>query len=511
MAGTALADATSLIEAGRLGEALALLAGAPADDPRVGPLRRAAAAEALRRGVDLHQRDDLDGAAEHYRLSIVAEPAEAQAWRLLGLTAARRREAEGACRLLRVAVALDPSLADAAVALGSVLATRDRTKDACAAWGWAARLLPLDAGAWMTHGGLLLRLGRPAGARDAFLRAAGLRPDRFEPLLNLAEALDGLGQAGEAARHRARGQALRRRIGFRDCVDTVAIEVSSYCNRRCAYCPNSTHDRISGQRFMSDALFDRILGDLASIGYARTLLFHLYNEPLADRRILSYVARAHERLPGARLSLSTNGDYLDRAYLEDLHAAGLRDVHVSLHLQPGEAHTESRLFRRLELLEKAVGIAAEPDGYAVRERFAFRLPFRDMTISVSGVDYARQGTNRGGLLDGVGQPVGGGRTSLCLLPLTMFVVYHDGRVTPCCHIMADAPEHAAHVVGTVAEADSIFDVYAGQALSAWRRSLNLFGPKAEPCGSCSYWIDNPTYNDPAVQSLNQRAMDAFGL
>jgi hypothetical protein len=32
---------------------------------------------------------------------------------------------------------------------------------------------------------------------------------------------------------------------------------------------------------------------------------------------------------------------------------------------------------------------------------------------------------------------------------------------------------------------SIFDIYAGQ-LSAWRRSLVSFGPKASPCTTCSH-------------------------
>src|SRR5262249_55506305 len=64
------------------------------------------------------------------------------------------------------------------------------------------------------------------------------------------------------ARTREEAKAL-----FASSVRQVEIEVFTYCNRTCWFCPNSKIDRRSANTCMDEALYLRILSDLAEINY----------------------------------------------------------------------------------------------------------------------------------------------------------------------------------------------------------------------------------------------------
>lgn len=118
---------------------------------------------------------------------------------------------------------------------------------------------------------------------------------------------------------------------FKNIVFDITIETSSYCNRRCFYCPNSLHDRISKQVLLDSELFERLVGDLGSIDYSRRIQLGYYNEPLADPTIVDKVGRLRSALPGAFISIFSNGDYADEELLARLRAAGLNELSISLH------------------------------------------------------------------------------------------------------------------------------------------------------------------------------------
>src|SRR5262249_39144531 len=98
---------------------------------------------------------------------------------------------------------------------------------------------------------------------------------------------------------------------FAKYVRLVEIENHSYCNRTCSFCPNSSLDRISRVVPIDKTVYDRIIGDLASINYDQTLVWARYHEPLADDSIYERLAQARKALPRAFLSVTSNGDYLN--------------------------------------------------------------------------------------------------------------------------------------------------------------------------------------------------------
>ena len=122
---------------------------------------------------------------------------------------------------------------------------------------------------------------------------------------------------------------------FKKSVKLVEIEIFSYCNRRCWFCPNASIDRRSENIYMESELYESILRDLGQIDYSGTVSFGRYNEPLADQVVVERIRQARAALPNATLHVSTNGDYLTLDYLEH----GVPDVKVehlcSLHYTYG--------------------------------------------------------------------------------------------------------------------------------------------------------------------------------
>ena len=100
----------------------------------------------------------------------------------------------------------------------------------------------------------------------------------------------------------------RQRALFLQTVNRIEVETHSYCNRRCDYCPNVVGDRLGPNVRMKPAIWEKLLRDLAAIGYARYFVLNSYNEPLYDRAILDRIAEARAAMPKARIMIYTNGD-----------------------------------------------------------------------------------------------------------------------------------------------------------------------------------------------------------
>ena len=114
----------------------------------------------------------------------------------------------------------------------------------------------------------------------------------------------------------------------------IEIELASFCNRKCWFCPNSFIDRKSQSIELPDATYLKLINNLAEIDYDKLLNFHRFNEPLANKDlILKRVKQARSALPRAKLGIYTNGDYLDRAYLDALRDAGVTLIVMSYYFE----------------------------------------------------------------------------------------------------------------------------------------------------------------------------------
>ncbi|HEB87627.1 MAG TPA: radical SAM/SPASM domain-containing protein [Gammaproteobacteria bacterium] len=274
---------------------------------------------------------------------------------------------------------------------------------------------------------------------------------------------------------------LKRKL-FKNTVRRVAVEIFSYCNRRCYFCPNKAGSRLGDQKFLDKGIFFRILNDLASIDFDGRFGFTQFNEPLSDRIILERIAQARQRIPRATLFIPTNGDYLNRAFLRELYDAGLRWMSISVygpnHGVFDDEYVRRRTQRISDELELETAVVVDRPG----ETYMVRGHYQEMKIDLLGRNFDIAGYDRGGLIKEYSVS---NRTSPCFFPFLQMNVDWQGNVVPCCNVYADDPDHAKWVIGNLGDGRSIFDHYADSSLVDWRRNLFGFFHDKEPCSSCS--------------------------
>ena len=297
---------------------------------------------------------------------------------------------------------------------------------------------------------------------------------------------------------------------FSKYVKRIVIETSSYCNRRCVFCPNTDGSRIKARFSMPADVFRSVINDLAEIDFAGLVLFHLYNEPLADPDIFSRIAYARAKLPKASLSFNSNGDYIRPETLTRLVQVGLNKLHISIYGPEHGRYDKDYVFSRVEEMGKLCGLSLQPSWVSDTE---CRLvdTFQDSGLSLPIIIQARDfnlaGYDRGGLVSFETQATPD-RLYPCPSPFDELLLTWNGVAVPCCNVVGDRPEHQAYTVGTVKKDRSIFDVYANGPLVDWRRSLIKFSEKKAPCAQCTRLSSPMTELSADHQAFNDE-VDAF--
>ena len=262
----------------------------------------------------------------------------------------------------------------------------------------------------------------------------------------------------------------------------VHIEIFSYCNRRCGYCPVAQVDRRSANNHMPEALFDKAVAELAAIAYDGDVSLSLFNEPLADRIVLRRARALKDALPQAFLYLNSNGDSLDRDYLRDLEAAGVDPLTITLHLAPGAPYDEAEVDQRFAEFRRRTGISL-----VVRDHLPGLMrresgTFGRIELAVYARDFRALGNDRGGLVREISPRRA--RVAPCDRPFGELAISYDGTIFPCCQLFADAREHDRYRIGNLA-GRPLAELFAADAMAQWRRGLLTYGPKQLPCATCS--------------------------
>lgn len=292
----------------------------------------------------------------------------------------------------------------------------------------------------------------------------------------------------------------RQRELFAQTVGRVEVETHSYCNRRCDYCPNVVGDRLGPNVRIKPAIWDKLLRDLAEVGYSRFLVLNSYNEPLYDRAILDRIAEARAALPRARIMIYTNGDYLTPSYVDDLAAAGLDYMHVSIHLKQGDKYSDVYVLNRIAEIAHRTGLQARFSQIRPNDSIIARFDTPKLEMETRAINFDRHGNDRGGLLPDLSPE--NPRTDPCNFVFQHFHMGYTGNVVPCCHIRSDRPEHAKHVIGNLDRAETIFDIFFGAKAAAWRRGLIHDRAKTGPCATCTAPV---ILNQPNWRELLQNA------
>jgi len=160
-------------------------------------------------------------------------------------------------------------------------------------------------------------------------------------------------------RMRAKSEWLREQ-GYLDYPALVHVETQAVCNAACNFCPYPNLER-KGVR-MSDALIDKVIGDLADIPPSVPFQFAPYkvSDPFVEKRLFDILRAVNRRIPHARISMFTNGAALTERKIAALRGvANVAYLNVSLNFCDAGEYARvmgipfERTLRRLDALHEA--------------------------------------------------------------------------------------------------------------------------------------------------------------
>ena len=281
---------------------------------------------------------------------------------------------------------------------------------------------------------------------------------------------------------------------LKDNLRVIEIEISSFCNRTCWFCPNSLIDRKQKIEF-PESVFLRCIDNLAEIEYDGILNFHRFNETLADKElILKRLKQARSKLPKAKLGIFSNGDYLTRKYLDALKNAGMSYMIISYYLKKNESFEKTRVLKpAMQKMAKKLNLDYEvsidtPQEYGV----SFKYP---------GVDYILYrcwnpntgGIDRGGVITQISKRESKKRDYGCHFPLLIIYIDYNCLVIPCCNLRSDVDSHKDFIMGDMREMD-LFEVFSSPKYITMRQILIPHTPKPGPCATCTYDTNATIYD-----------------
>jgi MoaA/NifB/PqqE/SkfB family radical SAM enzyme len=129
------------------------------------------------------------------------------------------------------------------------------------------------------------------------------------------------------------------------------IELTNLCNFRCLMCPTGTFSQKRDKGFLEDAVFAKLLDEVAPHGTA--LRFIRFGEPTMHPRFLDYVRLAHER--GLLTHVNTNGSKLDDDTIRTLCDIPLDSLKFSFQGVDRKSYGEMRNIDFFEGLVDTIG------------------------------------------------------------------------------------------------------------------------------------------------------------
>jgi len=149
------------------------------------PTDRGLALEELRKGTNCHRAGELGLAQSHYLRAVKLDPANADAWHLLGVAALQSGNLQLATKRLRTCLQHQPRHAEAHNNLGVALRRLERHAEASTAFRDALAARERYVEAAYNLGLTLETIGDDAGAERAYRDALGWRENYVDAAINL--------------------------------------------------------------------------------------------------------------------------------------------------------------------------------------------------------------------------------------------------------------------------------------------------------------------------------------
>lgn len=264
---------------------------------------------------------------------------------------------------------------------------------------------------------------------------------------------------------------------FNKYVNLINIETSTFCNRKCAYCPLAENPR--KQNLMEDTLFLKIMDELRIINYPGHISLSLYNEPLLDTNLINKVKILREYLKDNYVQFNSNGDFLTEDYLQRLKDSGVNQILVTLHTNEGEEYEDGIQIKRLYDYLDNLGLSKYKHLETIEpnKNISLIIDYEGMCLLICSNNWSVYGNDRGGKVPSLSIE---NRILPCNNPIREFVVAYDGEVKSCCNIYFTEEDSFGNINNS-----NILDVYYSERMVNFRRMMFLFGKKNPICSSCN--------------------------
>lgn len=128
----------------------------------------------------------------------------------------------------------------------------------------------------------------------------------------------------------------------------ISVEISTYCNRKCSYCPNYNYE--TPKLYADENIVYKTIDYLAELNYSGWISFSFYNEPTLDERLITFIKYANNKIPKATIIIFSNGDFLNIEKAKEYKDAGVDQFIITIHDK-----NPDKLFEKLSEIQKEIG------------------------------------------------------------------------------------------------------------------------------------------------------------
>lgn len=293
---------------------------------------------------------------------------------------------------------------------------------------------------------------------------------------------------------------------FKENMEYICLEISSFCNRKCWFCPNSIYQRSKKLVKMEDEIFYKVLNNLHEINYDGDITFSYFNEPLAiDDIEENRIKPLKKVLPDCKLQINTNGDFLTHDRLYRLAESGLDNILISFYDIIDNPNFEwnynvakNEIIRRAKLLGIGIPTFITKENELIVQTADF---LGSMNVCFIIQNFHKTALDRAGLLNIPSLPPIKERDKFCVFPYINCVIDYNGDFLFCCNIYSGYKGHQNFIIGNIKEND-IFTLYTCDKITNFRKKL-IEDVKTYPCRSCQCDADYSILNLPNAQFRNR--------
>ena len=271
----------------------------------------------------------------------------------------------------------------------------------------------------------------------------------------------------------------------------VEIEINSFCNRKCPWCPNSKIDR-SKKTPLPFMTYMKVIRELKKHDFQGTISYSRNNEPFADfRQLRAYTLAAAIMLPKARLVTNTNGDFLTKT---KILLSGIDELSIMDYDCKGMEKCKQQLLDWKATITDVINNVIYADLNGVKIAYCTDWP-KNTVLEDKGGFLKKEGA----LKNMEFRADLALRDYPCVDPAYFLAIDYDGSVMPCCQMRHDNPEHKDFILGNVAK-DKIEDILQSKKYIEILGNTSLCTGKdlPLPCQHCQKGVGRYTRDNPSI-------------